>query len=152
MGTEWTRRRFLTACSGLLAGAFLSACISMEDDDPEPKDVTLPADEIPGSDAAPIRNQSERFFLIHNEDGLLAFSARCTHQHCNVDWHDGNDTFRCPCHGSVFDRNGEVLSGPAPRPLDLYRVRVQPDGSAIVTIGPVTQRNEYNPAQAVPVS
>jgi cytochrome b6-f complex iron-sulfur subunit len=151
MGTEWTRRRFLTACSGLLASAFLSACIST-DGEPEPKDITIAPGDIPAPGEKPLHMQSDRLFLINNEDGLLAFSSRCTHQSCNVDWREEDERFRCPCHGSVFNRNGVVEAGPAPRPLDLYRVSVKEDGSAVVTTGPVTQRREYSPDQAVPVS
>lgn len=151
MGTDLTRRRFLTACSGLLAGAFLSACISMEQRDPEPKNVNIPAEEIPAEGEAPLHNRNERFFLIRNDDGLLAFSTRCTHQNCNIAWQDGGDRFQCPCHGSVFDRNGVVMAGPAPRPLDLFRVSVTRDGAAIVTTGPVTQRRDYSPDQAAPI-
>lgn len=146
------RRRFLTMSSGLLAGAFLSACVSMEDKDPEPKDVEVPSGQIPESGGAPFHNQPERFFLIHNDDGLMAFSTRCTHQGCNVGWEAGRDRFHCPCHGSTFNRHGEQQGGPAPRPLDLFAVSVRPDGSLIVTTGPATRRDEWQPGQSVPLT
>jgi Rieske Fe-S protein len=53
-------------------------------------------------------------------DGIVAYSAVCTHQGCPVNkWSKERNAFVCSCHASVFDpRNGaEVLFGPAPRPL-----------------------------------
>ena len=147
-----TRRNFLTLSSGLLAGALLSACISMDEEEPEPKDVEIPAAEIPPSGAAPLQKKSERFFVIHNDEGLLAFSARCTHQGCNVDWEAGSDEFHCPCHGSVFNRHGECTAGPAPRPLDLLALTVKPDGNLVVKTGTDTKREEWQPDQAVPLT
>jgi cytochrome b6-f complex iron-sulfur subunit len=149
---ELNRRRFLTMSSGLLAGAFLSGCMSMERGEREPKDVAVEADQVPVPGNAPFHNQPERFFLIHNDDGLLAFSTRCTHQGCNVGWQAGNDRFHCPCHGSSFNRYGEQSGGPAPRPLDLFAITVNDDGSVTVTTGPTTERREYRPDQAVPLT
>lgn len=146
---EFTRRKFLTMSSALLAGAFLSACVSMDRDDPDPKDVAVEADEVPEPGNPPLYNQSERFFLIHNDDGLLAFSTRCTHQGCNVSWQDNQERFHCPCHSSSFDRYGQQFEGPAPRPLDLFAVAVNDDGSVVVTTGPTTERREYQPDQSV---
>ena len=143
-----TRRRFMTMSAGLLAGAMLSACISVEEE-PEPKDVEIPVGEVPQPGDAPLHNGPERFFLINNDDGLLAFSARCTHQGCNVEWEAGDDEFHCPCHGSVFNRHGEHIDGPAPRPLDLFQLTVRPDGNLVVTTGSTTKREEWHPDQSV---
>lgn len=147
-----TRRKFLTLTSGLLAGASLSACVSMEKKEPVPKDVAIPASEIPQTGGAPLQKQSERFFVIRNDDGLLALSARCTHQSCIVGWEAASDEFHCPCHGSIFNRHGERTDGPAPRPLDLLALSVSPDGSLIVTTGAVTERDEWRPDQSVPLT
>lgn len=135
-----------------MAGAMLSACVSMENEEPVPKDVEIPASEIPQAGGAPLQKQSERFFVIHNEDGLLALSARCTHQGCNVGWEAGSEEFHCPCHGSIFNRHGEHTDGPAPRPLELLALTVSPDGSLVVTTGTATERDEWRPDQSVPLT
>jgi rieske iron-sulfur protein len=67
-------------------------------------------------------------------DGVVAYSAICTHQGCPVNmWSKERNAFVCSCHASVFDpRNAaEVIDGPAPRPLASLGLRLK-DG--VVTI------------------
>ena len=67
-----------------------------------------------------------RFYLVRLADGgFLALSSRCTHLGCTVPWDGAQGRFACPCHASAFDITGQVLSPPAPRPLDYYVVRVE---------------------------
>ena len=67
-----------------------------------------------------------RFYLVRLADGgFLALSSKCTHLGCTVPWDDKARTFPCPCHASTFDLRGEVLSPPAPRPLDLFPVSIE---------------------------
>ncbi len=56
---------------------------------------------------------------------ITAFAPQCTHLGCAYHWDAGNKDFLCPCHTSVFSMDGKVVSGPAPRPLDEYEVKVQ---------------------------
>lgn len=58
------------------------------------------------------------------EDQFLAFSINCTHLGCPVRWLPDADLFMCPCHGGVFYSDGTVASGPPPKPLVTYPVRV----------------------------
>jgi rieske iron-sulfur protein len=67
-------------------------------------------------------------------DGVVAYSAVCTHQGCPVNmWSKERDAFVCSCHASIFDpRNGaQVISGPAPRPLAALGLKLK-DG--VVTV------------------
>jgi cytochrome b6-f complex iron-sulfur subunit len=65
-----------------------------------------------------------------------------------VPWNDTEGQFHCPCHGSLYNRFGEVIGGPAPRPLDLMKVTVE-GGNVQVDSGEITVRTSYDPSQAV---
>ncbi|MEX1276064.1 MAG: Rieske (2Fe-2S) protein [Bacteroidota bacterium] len=64
-------------------------------------------------------------FLVHTSVGFKVFSSVCTHLGCTIKWEPHRDRFYCPCHAGVFDREGVVVSGPPPRPLDHYPVEIQ---------------------------
>jgi nitrite reductase/ring-hydroxylating ferredoxin subunit len=65
-------------------------------------------------------------FVLHDDEGFGAFSARCTHLGCTVQ--RTADGFLCPCHGARFDPAGRPVSGPARTPLPWFRVWLSPDG------------------------
>jgi thiosulfate dehydrogenase [quinone] large subunit len=73
---------------------------------------------LPGSGTAAL--------LVHPSAGtFIAFRRACTHAGCAVDISPDRRTFRCPCHGAVYDAHtGRVLAGPAPAPLPRVPVRV----------------------------
>ena len=74
-----------------------------------------------------------RVFVQRKGNGYRAMSAVCTHLGCTVnpDVKTGSG-FVCPCHGSVFDEDGRVLKGPAPRPLPWYAVSKARDGRLVI--------------------
>lgn len=99
----------------------------------------------------PVTNREGKFFISHVEEGLLAMYRKCTHLGCTVpDWNGAEGQFHCPCHGSLFDRQGRVTGGPAPRPLDLMAVEVV-GGKVVVNTGKIIQRADWNPGQATKV-
>ena len=60
---------------------------------------------------------------------LLILNSRCTHLSCTVNWSENDQVYLCPCHNAKFSKQGEVLDGPPPRPLDRYsEFRVSEDG------------------------
>jgi cytochrome b6-f complex iron-sulfur subunit len=59
-----------------------------------------------------------------NSQKLIAVNPKCTHQGCDVKWVAGEKKYACPCHGSNFDANGEVLNGPATKPLAAYPAKI----------------------------
>ena len=90
-----------------------------------------------------------QFYLIRLRDGaFLALSRKCTHLGCTVPWSEVDRKFACPCHASSFSETGEVLSAPAPRPLDLYRVFFE-DGVVKVDTSVAITRDRFEPFQAV---
>lgn len=68
------------------------------------------------------------------DDSFVGFSIYCTHTGCPVNWVDDADLFLCPCHGGIFDANGNVTAGPPPRPLDRARIRVRDGRVEVMTI------------------
>jgi Rieske Fe-S protein len=51
---------------------------------------------------------------------ILVLNSRCTHLACTVNWHTETQAYVCPCHDAQFSKEGVVLGGPPPRPLDRY--------------------------------
>jgi menaquinol-cytochrome c reductase iron-sulfur subunit len=67
------------------------------------------------------------YVLTDNGRDFIAMSNICTHLGCRVRWIADQEEFFCPCHNGVFDKQGKVVSGPPPRPLDRYEVKVEDD-------------------------
>lgn len=68
-----------------------------------------------------------------DETSFEAFSVNCTHLGCPVRWVQTADLFLCPCHGGVYNDEGQVVAGPPPLPLTKYPVRVQAGQVQILT-------------------
>ncbi len=60
-----------------------------------------------------------------NSNDVVAYSSRCTHLGCTVHWDGTKQIFLCACHGGAFDVNGNVKTGPPPRPLDKHNIKVE---------------------------
>ncbi len=87
-----------------------------------------------------------RFYIVRTEDGLLALWQKCTHLGCAVPWVEEEQQFHCPCHGSLFNRVGEVIGGPAPRPLDTFPITIR-KGEVWVDTGKPTPRSRFDRSQ-----
>lgn len=63
-----------------------------------------------------------KLLVLHTDQGVAAFSRRCTDLGCLVSWNRERQQFLCPCHRGVYDKNGTNIAGPPPRPLDRFEV------------------------------
>lgn len=75
-------------------------------------------DELAPGEAAILKVDGDNVAGFRDEEGALhAVSAVCTHMGCLVGWNETDRTWDCPCHGSRFALDGEVIHGPAVKPL-----------------------------------
>lgn len=73
-----------------------------------------------------------RVWIIKTPDTLYALWGRCTHLGCTPNWFDAEKRFKCPCHGSNYTIQGDVIAGPAPKPLNRCAVALLPTGEILV--------------------
>lgn len=95
----------------------------------KPALLRLPLTDLPAGGALVFRQ--ERVAVMRAGNDIIALSLVCTHLGCTVSVTP--EGMVCPCHGSRFDRNGRVLSGPAERSLP--RLTVEQDGATLVVRG-----------------
>ena len=76
--------------------------------------------------------QEFRVWIIREDQGIYAIFAKCTHLGCTPRWLATEDKFKCPCHGSGYYKSGLNFEGPAPRPMDRFKVEVGADGQLLV--------------------
>lgn len=109
-----------------------------------------------------------KFYVTRVPEGFLALWWKCPHLGCTVPWKENDpveggppgagDTtfaqagrFNCPCHGSIYNRYGQIIRGPAPRPMDRFPLTIQA-GRLSVDTSParVITRPEASASEAVP--
>jgi cytochrome b6-f complex iron-sulfur subunit len=71
-------------------------------------------------------------FMVRDDASIYAIKAVCTHLGCTPNWLEAEFKFKCPCHGSGFYITGINFEGPAPRPLERYRIVLADDGQILV--------------------
>ena len=71
-------------------------------------------------------------WIVRTPTEIYVLSTVCTHLGCTPNWLSGEQKFKCPCHGSGFRKTGINFEGPAPRPLERYRVALADDGQLLV--------------------
>lgn len=72
-----------------------------------------------------VEKKQSAWILTRDGKNFVAFDPYCTHLGCPYRWDEKKEQFLCPCHAAVFDLDGNVISGPPPRPLDQYAVRTE---------------------------
>ncbi len=96
----------------------------------------LGGDEVVAAKLAELKPNSGKIFRFGSRPGLLimtsddtyrALSATCTHLGCTVQYRSDLHEIWCPCHNGIYDLNGRNISGPPPRPLDVFDVHVRGD-------------------------
>ncbi|HJW72508.1 MAG TPA: ubiquinol-cytochrome c reductase iron-sulfur subunit [Geothrix sp.] len=135
---EASRREFLAklglgACALTLAGGALTALDYLE-----PKVLFEPSTEFKAGniqdfpDGTVKFDEEHRAYIIGGPGGIFALSAVCTHLGCITRYHADEGVIACPCHGSRFDPEGNVVHGPAPRALPWIEVRADAEGNLTV--------------------
>jgi len=95
-----------------------------------------------------------KFYLTRVQEGFMALYQKCPHVGCTVPWRpefqfeNVAGWFRCPCHGSTYDRTGQIVFGPAPRPMDTMKITNE-NGKLVVDSGQIRRRDRWDPSQAV---
>lgn len=88
--------------------------------------------------------EKHAIWVVRTPEYLYALSTVCTHLGCTPNWLDNEQKFKCPCHGSGFRRTGINFEGPAPRPLERFRIILADDGQVLVD---KTQKYQYEKGQ-----
>lgn len=102
----------------------------------KPKEVLFTRTRIDGWKSVQEKTST---WLVKNASGqVTAFSPACTHLGCAYHWEADAMEFLCPCHSSVFDIAGNVMSGPAPRPLDRFFVEID-NGKVLVNPNSISE-------------
>jgi cytochrome b6-f complex iron-sulfur subunit len=140
-GERNTRRTFLAAAgaAGLAYTAalaypiyrYLASPAEMAMEATAVTEVTLKdAQKLPAGSVLMYKFGTKPAMLIHHEDGRwISMTAVCTHLGCTVQYEPGADRIHCACHGGVYNAyTGANVSGPPPKPLQLFKVAVNDTG------------------------
>ncbi|HTM22998.1 MAG TPA: ubiquinol-cytochrome c reductase iron-sulfur subunit [Kofleriaceae bacterium] len=140
LATLWTRRDLLTRSSWVMVAGTLSVgaagsvrLLFPRVDFAPPTTVVLgkPSEYAVG-EVSMRWKKSHGVILVRTDTGFYALRSICTHLGCIPDWRPAEDKFKCPCHGSGFHRDGVNFEGPAPRPLERYKLVLDADGLLVV--------------------
>jgi cytochrome b6-f complex iron-sulfur subunit len=130
-----TRRGFLKLLTSILGLGALSALLyplvrflTPSEATIAAKKVSIPTQEVPLEAAKDLLIRGVPSIVIHTKDkGYIALSRVCTHLGCLVNYNKERQILICPCHAGTYDLEGNVLSGPPPRPLPRFSLRVEGD-------------------------
>ena len=71
-------------------------------------------------------------WIVREAAGFYCLSTTCTHLGCTPNWLAAEEKFKCPCHGSGFQKSGINFEGPAPRPLERFKITLAEDGQILI--------------------
>lgn len=109
------RRRALKLLGTAAAGAMISGCRPAPEG---PKPTRVPLADLPPGGRLRVVHDGVPVELRRTAEGEVAGrSLLCTHTGCEVKWRGAENDYFCPCHEAIFSADGEVVAGPAPRPL-----------------------------------
>lgn len=92
-----------------VAGHFIKGKVGMKSKSTE---------DLENGEGAVVKIDGERAGAYKDENGkLYVVNTTCTHMGCELEWNSGEHTWDCPCHGSRFSIEGDIIEGPAERPL-----------------------------------
>jgi cytochrome b6-f complex iron-sulfur subunit len=97
--------------------------------------VGFPDEYSPGQVSEKYKAQFGTWIVRYEWEGqpmIYALKSVCTHLGCTPNWLEGEQKFKCPCHGSGFYKDGINFEGPAPRPLERYAISKADDGQLLV--------------------
>ena len=95
--------------------------------------IGFPADYVIGVDAK--WKDKHQIWVVRDEEKIVILSTVCTHLGCTPNWLSTEGKFKCPCHGSGFYPTGINFEGPAPRPLERFKLGLVADGQIQVDKG-----------------
>lgn len=76
--------------------------------------------------------ESHAVWIVRELGGMYVLSTVCTHLGCTPNWLENEQKFKCPCHGSGFRKTGIHFEGPAPRPLERFKIALSDDGQVLI--------------------
>jgi cytochrome b6-f complex iron-sulfur subunit len=124
--------RGLLGLSGILGLAGLIRYLSFEPDPPPPQRFEVgPSSNYPEGSRTLLAEIPA--ILIHSADGFTAISLTCPHLGCTVEEKDGE--MLCPCHGSRYTLDGQLLQGPATKGLKNLTIEIDNDGKITILKG-----------------
>ncbi|MCS5624749.1 MAG: ubiquinol-cytochrome c reductase iron-sulfur subunit [Candidatus Marinimicrobia bacterium] len=117
-------------------GGFFTVCIrflfpNVLFEPPQTFKIGFPDDYA--TNAVDIRYKKQHnVWVVRDDETMFALSTTCTHLGCTPNWLQTEGKFKCPCHGSGFRMTGINFEGPAPRPLERYKISISNDGQILV--------------------
>jgi len=92
-------------------------------------------------------DRANKLLMVREADGgFLALSLTCPHLGCLVSWDETKNQFICPCHASAFDKVGNLINSPAPRPLDYFPIMIEA-GKIKIDFSKKTKRTKFETNQ-----